>query len=230
MNSIDIITKIYGRNYILTILFIIFLSLVILTVGGIELYEAIEKYYSLEKFGVLTKGEVIKKEEITGFRGGSIYIYYRFKDKDRVVEGKQMVDRFMYDSINIGDEIEIKYIKDNPEINGILKNKAEIINKLPIIIPFAVFLISIIILIRAVIKAKKISFLLKHGERTEGRVVKSEFRGGTTTIYYRFSANNKVYNSKLWLPYNFKVNTLVNVVYDKNNPEGNIIYEVLKDG
>ena len=146
----------YGKFYIFSLFVIAIVALLFTFFTGLSLYKITNKYFLLEKQGIQTNAKVINKEEV-GFRGGYVYLYYKFTDvQNNLVVGKQEVDKFVYDKTQIGDIIKIRYLKSNSAINGVVNNKAPIIKRaIHMIIPTFVFGLALLVLVNLLIKNPK---------------------------------------------------------------------------
>lgn len=215
----------YSKNFLLVLICFLIVSFIFSIISTKRFYDLRKKYLLIEKKGIPTVGYVLKKE-LASFRGGHAFIYYEFLDQNqKLIRQKEEVGRKLFNNMNPGDKIKIKYLPENPSISFIVDNNSPLAaRKIYMIIFVFPFLISLIFVIYVINDIKKINFLYKNGIKTKGTIFK--IKG--STIYYEFTdKKGKSYKSKEWFPsskFLFKSDRVIIVVYDINNPKKNTIY------
>lgn len=126
-------------------LFIIgLIALFLVIVSGTQVYKGIEKHKLLQEEGIETTA-IVTDITIGGGRMGGIFFYYQFYDmNNNLIESKEEVGRELLNNIKKGDEIQIKYYKKDPSINGIIGNTAPLTTRKVFLGFFTIMLLFIL--------------------------------------------------------------------------------------
>jgi uncharacterized membrane protein len=118
--------------------------LIVFILSGAFLYATYKVAHSLylyEKIGVKTTGKVISKS-INQNKKDDKYATYQFNDQDEnIVVRKLSITDVLYKDIQQGDDIEVLYIKGNPNENIIASEKLSILDGIVLSI-FLLFIAS----------------------------------------------------------------------------------------
>lgn len=215
----------YGKSFLFILICLFLTSFIFSFVSIKRFYNLRKKHILLKKRGIVTIAHILKKE-LTGFRGGYALIYYEFLDqKQKLIRQKEEVGRKLFNNINPGDKIKIKYLPENPSISLIVNNKSPLIARgIYMSIFIFLFLINLAVIFHITNDVKKINFLYKNGIKTKGIILKKT----GSTVYYEFTDEKGItYKFKEWFPsskFLSKFDKTVIVVYDRNNPKKNAIY------